>query len=53
MSSERDASSTNLVLSCVKIPGLFGYAKNATGLLAPIIIIVSNDFNTSTALSTT
>ena len=53
ISSDIEANSKNLVESCVKTPGLFGYAKKATGRLAPIIIIVSKFLRTSTALSTT
>ena len=53
MSSESEANSINFVLSCVSTPGLFGYAKKATGRLAPIIIMLSKSFRTSTALSTT
>ncbi len=53
ISSDIEANSKNLVESCVKTPGLFGYAKKATGRLAPIIIMVSKSLRTSTALSTT
>ena len=53
MLSERDANSINLVPSWVNMPGLFGYAKKATGLLAPITMIVSKSFKILTALSTT
>ena len=53
ISSDIEANSKNLVASWVKTPGLFGYAKKATGRLAPIIIMVSKSLRTSTALSTT
>ena len=39
ISSDIEANSKNLVESCVKTPGLFGYAKKATGRLAPIITV--------------